>query len=231
MKPTDAPPLAVLDRAIQLACESVSGLPAPHWTQLEEPDLWREAVSCMLGSGVRLEQAEWALAALDSIGVLSPWAHPPDRLRLEGLVVNALSASANHGGYRFPRTRAAQLAAAVELLYWSDRSLGGLIRHTEDAREARRILVGEIPGIGPKQASLFLRNIGFSSDVAILDCHVLRYMSWQGGPEMIEPVRNLTRYEQLEDLLRTDADRLGIELGELDRAIWLVMRTWRGSMH
>jgi N-glycosylase/DNA lyase len=123
-----------------------------------------------------------------------------------------------------------QLAAAVELLYWSDRTIRGLIHEADGAHEARRILVGEVPGLGPKQASLFLRNIGFTLDLAILDCHVLRYMAWQGTPELAEPPRSVKRYEHLEDLLRADADRHGVALGELDRAIWLVMRAWQGSV-
>lgn len=226
-----APPLAAVDKAMRAACELIAASPARLWTELSESDLWREAVSCVLGSAVRHEQAEQGVRDLESAGVLHPWSHPKDRRKLEGEISRALSRSHGRSGYRFPQARANQIAGAVQSLYWSERSLSSILRDHPSPREARQVLAREVPGLGPKQASLFLRNTSFSMDVAILDCHVLRYMSWQGMPGVAEPPRTMSRYEFIESLLRADADRLGVALGELDRVIWLVMRVWRGTVH
>jgi N-glycosylase/DNA lyase len=183
----------------------------------------------MLGSAVRHEQAVQGLEALGAAGLLDPRTLPPDCGELEELAFEVLASDRLSVRYRFPRSRAGQIAAAARALYWSDWSLSEILRATDSPREIRAILIG-IPGLGAKQASLFMRNTGVSSDVAVLDCHVLRYLSWQGMSGLGGASRSLSRYEQLEDLLRVDADRLRIPLGELDRMVWLVMRVWQGRV-
>lgn len=224
-----APPLAGLDRALKAASDIVFSNRNPAPKEFSEADLWREAVSCILGSAVRHEQAMAALGALEKAGVLDPPSHPADSPRLEALIFGVLAPKNQTISYRFPRTRAGQIAGAVNSLYGSGTSLREICGRG-DPRDVRRTLIA-VPGFGPKQASLFLRNTGFTSDLAILDCHVLRYMSWQGGPTIGKPVRTLARYEYLENLLRIDADRLGVPLGQFDWIVWLVMRAWQGREH
>src|SRR5712691_2286879 len=102
-----------------------------------------------------------------------------------------------------------------------------------DAHRVREKLVADADGIGPKQASLFLRNIGFSVDIAILDVHVLRYMAMMGLKERcIEMITSkLAHYEQIETVLRGHAAHAGYALGHMDLAIWIVMRTISHDRH
>jgi len=46
---------------------------------------------------------------------------------------------------------------------------------SKSAKEAREYLVDHVKGLGFKESSHFLRNIGFSDKVAIIDRHVLRF--------------------------------------------------------
>ena len=224
-----APPLAALDRALMVAREIFASGVRPTADGFSEADLWREAVSCMLGSAVRHEQAQEALEALGRAGLLDPGCLPPDCCELEEFVFEVLTSDRLSVRYRFPRSRAGQIARAAQALYWSNWSLTEILQATDDPREMRGILIG-IPGLGAKQASLFMRNTGVSWDVAVLDCHLLRYLSWQGASGVLSASCSLARYEQLEDLLRVDADRLQVPLGELDRVVWLVMRVWQGRL-
>jgi N-glycosylase/DNA lyase len=82
-------------------------------------------------------------------------------------------------------------------------------------------------GIGPKQASLFLRNIGFTEELAIFDTHLLRFMSLFGlFDQDIRPISSLRNYENLENHLRDYAKSAGYSLGCVDQAIWIVMRVY-----
>lgn len=80
-------------------------------------------------------------------------------------------------------------------------------------------------GFGPKQASLFLRRVGYCADLAVLDVHVLDYLHLTRGLR-IAPNRlgRLSCYEEIEDTFREIASRFGHSLGCVDLATWLTMR-------
>ena len=64
---------------------------------------------------------------------------------------------------------------AAERLYRGKGTLRSFLEDSHDSRDARRRLASEVSGVGPQQASLFLRNIGYAASVAALDIHVLTY--------------------------------------------------------
>lgn len=78
-----------------------------------------------------------------------------------------------------------------------------------------------VKGLGYKEASHFLRNIGFK-DLAIIDRHIINYLEKKG---LIEKPKTLTkrRYLECERILSAIADRLGITVAELDLYIWYLM--------
>lgn len=128
-----------------------------------------------------------------------------------------LAARLRSMGYRFPNTRAGYIV--------EDRALCGslltTIRGFRSSLQAREWLVENVKGFGQKEASHFLRNIGFK-DVAIIDRHILRFLS---GVELIEMPKSLgrRRYLSIERLLQAIARRLGITLAELDLVLWYMM--------
>ena len=190
------------------------------WPRHSEGDLWRELVSCILGSRVRFQAAHAAVARMGDMGLLST----PDRSaqfdRYELDTVTALS-----GGYPFRRSRAKQIRRAAEHLYGSGGSIRGFLDRAIDVREARRLLAFEVSGLGPKQASLFLRNIGYATDVAVLDVHVLTYMSWVGLTDTpLKSISTLGRYEKLEDSFIEHTWSLGYRPDQFDLAVWVVVK-------
>jgi N-glycosylase/DNA lyase len=86
-------------------------------------------------------------------------------------------------------------------------------------------LASEVSGLGPKQASLFLRNIGYAAHVAVLDVHVLTYMSLVGLTEVpMKSVSTVRKYEALEDAFIKHAYSFGHAPDRFDLAVWVVLR-------
>jgi N-glycosylase/DNA lyase len=85
--------------------------------------------------------------------------------------------------------------------------------------EARAWLVENVKGLGWKEASHFLRNVGYF-DVAIIDRHILSNLREHGV--IPDDKKGLTkrRYLEYEGILRRMADDLGMSLGELDLFLW-----------
>ncbi len=83
---------------------------------------------------------------------------------------------------------------------------------------AREVLANEIYGIGMKEASHFLRNVGYF-DLAIVDKHVMRFSINSG---LVRPLKTLTRsrYLEIERKLKELARQLGMSVGILDLFIW-----------
>ncbi|MCL0029900.1 DNA lyase [Dehalococcoidia bacterium] len=78
-----------------------------------------------------------------------------------------------------------------------------------------------IKGLGPKESSHFLRNIGHGDNLAILDRHILLKLV---ECDVIEthPTKNPTyrEYIDIESRMREWSRQLGISLGELDLLLW-----------
>jgi len=92
--------------------------------------------------------------------------------------------------------------------------------------ELREWLVENVKGLGYKEASHFLRNVGLGEDFAILDRHILRNLaSLQVIPEI--PI-SLTkkRYLEIEEKLRRFAAEIGIPMADLDLLFWSKETGW-----
>jgi N-glycosylase/DNA lyase len=119
-------------------------------------------------------------------------------------------------GHRFAERRAEYIVGARRLAP----GLKGIIQGFESTREARRWLVENVKGLGWKEASHFLRNVGFF-DVAIIDRHILSNMR-EHGLVTADGKKGLTkrRYLEYEGMLKRVAERLGMTLGKMDLYLW-----------
>ena len=89
--------------------------------------------------------------------------------------------------------------------------------------EARSMLVKNFKGIGWKEASHFLRNVGLL-DVAILDKHILRLMHHYKLIEDMPKGWTRARYEAHEQLLIPVVQKLHMDLGEMDLYLWYAVK-------
>ncbi len=94
------------------------------------------------------------------------------------------------------------------------------IAKEQNGKEAREKLVKEIHGYGYKEASHFLRNIGFD-DVAIIDRHISRFLFEKG---LVKPRKTITKkvYLECEEALEKIAQNFGLTLAELDLYIFYI---------
>ncbi len=119
-------------------------------------------------------------------------------------------------GHRYPRIRARYI---VEARKFRD-SIKEILSSFENGDHKREWLVKNIKGIGYKEASHFLRNIG-CLDFAIIDFHIIDLLEKEG---LIGRPKSLTkkRYLALESLLKDIARKIGIPVGELDLYLWYI---------
>ncbi|HOP09194.1 MAG TPA: N-glycosylase/DNA lyase [Candidatus Methanofastidiosa archaeon] len=89
-----------------------------------------------------------------------------------------------------------------------------------DPCQARTWLVDNIKGIGYKEASHFLRNIGWGSDMAILDRHILRNLVSGGALEDIPKSMGPRKYCEIESKMKEFSDKVGIPMDHLDLLFW-----------
>jgi len=94
------------------------------------------------------------------------------------------------------------------------------ISRFSDVCDAREWLVRNVKGIGYKEASHFLRNIGFGENLAILDRHILRNLRSLGVIEEIPDSLSRRRYLEIEIGMMEFADRVKIPMSHLDLVMW-----------
>ncbi len=222
-----------LERAVMAICPDIQArIDTPRPGTIDDPTLWWELSCCILSSQVPYDIASAAADAIARAELLLAPASDQAALTdaLESILMHRVALEGRHVRYRFPGSRAKQLAAAHAAVHRRDTSLSALVQGFGDASQARQWLVEHIPGAGPKQASMFLRNAGLTYSLAILDRHVLKYMSELGISDHARPyVSGLSTYLRLEQSLREHASRIGYDVGLLDWAIWIVMRADKES--
>ncbi|MEM4637859.1 MAG: N-glycosylase/DNA lyase [Candidatus Woesearchaeota archaeon] len=92
-----------------------------------------------------------------------------------------------------------------------------------DTIEAREWLVKNIKGLGYKEASHFLRNIGYRN-LCIIDRHVINLMNEAKVFKSKIPPKNTKEYLDMELKIKNFAKKLNIDVDELDLLLWS-MRT------
>ncbi len=126
-------------------------------------------------------------------------------------------------GIRFKEKKAYYIVKAREQFTVNSRLkikeiLSDLLEH--GVEQAREWLVENVKGMGYKEASHFLRNIGFGENIAILDRHILNTLIELG--ELKDLPKSLTpkRYKAIENLMRNLSHRIGIPMDHLDLLFW-----------
>ncbi len=88
----------------------------------------------------------------------------------------------------------------------------------KESKESREVLVKNFKGIGYKEGSHFLRNVG-REDVAIIDRHILRWLKENGYVSKVKKL-NKRSYLKIEKILEKIAYRENLTLASLDLLLW-----------
>ncbi|MGC8820222.1 MAG: N-glycosylase/DNA lyase [Fervidobacterium sp.] len=118
-------------------------------------------------------------------------------------------------GHRYPEARAKYIV--------SNRWVFGRLRELISHPDPREFFVKNIKGLGWKESSHFLRNVGFPN-YAILDKHVLRTMMQHGLIDELPKGWTKKRYLDYEERLKKVADVFGEPLGKFDLYLWYMIK-------
>ena len=89
----------------------------------------------------------------------------------------------------------------------------------KDAARLRDWLVLNVKGLGWKEASHFLRNIG-CRNLAILDRHILRNLQRHRVIRSLPKTLTKKQYHTIEQKFARFAETVGISMDELDLLFW-----------
>lgn len=177
------------------------------WREGNDAKLWEEMVFCFFTGGC---SAKMGLRSLEAVKpILQTGTHQElfEQLR---------------GKHRYPFARAGYIVASREFLQADcGLHLRDRLANFKDPTERRDWLAKTqgIKGLGYKEASHFLRNIGLKG-YAILDKHILRSLAETGILEDPAPPSNRTKYLATEQKLKKFAETLEIDFEELDLVLW-----------
>lgn len=95
-----------------------------------------------------------------------------------------------------------------------------VLKEFNDIYKCREWLVKNILGIGYKEASHFLRNIGLGDKIAILDRHILKNLKDFNIINKIPTSLNKSQYLEIEKKMSNFSREINIPLPHLDLLLW-----------
>ncbi len=116
---------------------------------------------------------------------------------------------------RFHKTKARRLQEMKSLFP----NVVSLLGSKKPAQELRRWLVDNMKGLGWKEASHFLRNIGYRN-LAILDRHIIKNLIRLGVLDSQPTTLTAKEYLRIENLFLEFSAQNGIPMDELDLLFW-----------
>jgi N-glycosylase/DNA lyase len=177
------------------------------WKNGSDERLWEEMVFCFFTGGC---SARMGLNAVDAVRPLL----------MDGSQEQL--ASALSGVHRYPNARSRYIVASRNFLReHCDLRLRARLSAFDCHFERRDWLVKEkgIKGLGYKEASHYLRNIGLNG-YAILDKHILKCLAELNIIDDPKPPNTRSRYLTIEEKLRSLAEKAHIDFDELDLVLW-----------
>jgi N-glycosylase/DNA lyase len=179
------------------------------WRTGDDARLWEELVYCIFTAGA---SARMGLKAIEAI---RPLLFEGSREQMTAVLIEARA-------HRYPVARPGYVVTTRDYLQQDCRMrLRERLDSFTDPLARRDWLASErrIKGLGYKEASHFLRNIGLSG-YAILDKHILRSLAEMGVIDSPQPPSTRARYLKTEERLRQFAEDVRIDFDELDLVLW-----------
>lgn len=179
------------------------------WNSGSDARLWEEMVYCIFTAGSS------AASGMSAVNAVKPLLDSGSRTA----ITRALK---KPPAYRFHNVRAEHVVATRKFLRSNfSMRLRDQLEGFRDPVERRDWLAKTpgIKGLGYKEASHFLRNVGFKG-YGILDKHIIRSLAELGVLDSAKPPTTRARYLASESLMKDFAKQVGINFDELDLALW-----------
>ncbi len=172
-----------------------------------QAEIFEELAFCLFTPGSKALNGEKAVKRLKRAALLFKGEKDAVSRQLRGLV-------------RFHNNKASFLIGARKLFINNDEFSIRKKLKAESPFDVRSWLVTRIKGIGYKEASHFLRNIGFGSGLAILDRHILKNLKKHKVIESIPLAITGKTYIIIEEKMRRFSKRARIPMDALDLLFW-----------
>jgi N-glycosylase/DNA lyase len=177
------------------------------WENGNEEDIFKELIFCILTPQSKAEKCWETVINLEKKNLL-----------FNGKLNEIIDELKN---VRF-RLKKAKYVLEARQKFLIDRKLKirEKIKNFNDVFEIREWIVKNIKGIGYKEASHFLRNIGIGEDLAILDRHILKNLKLFGVIDKIPKNLNKKIYLEIERKMNEFSKKINIPISHLDFVLW-----------
>lgn len=173
------------------------------WETGSDEDLFRELVFCLLTPQSRAKTC-WAAV---------------ERLVRKSLIDGCQQEIQEElTGVRFNERKAEYICLANKM--FTEQLLRATIRGFSSPFAAREWLVQNVMGLGYKEASHFLRNIGLGEDLAILDRHILKNLKLMEVIDDVPASLSKKTYLDIEKKMIEFSKQVGIPMSHLDLLLW-----------
>ncbi len=179
------------------------------WRHGSDARLWEELVYCIFTAGA---SARMGLNAIDAVR----------SLLLDGEPEEMTQVLREAGAHRFPVARPRYIVTTRDYFRVNfGMALRERLRSFSDPFERRDWLAQEkqIKGLGYKESSHFLRNVGVKGH-AILDKHVMRCLAEMNIVDTARPPANRRKYLEVEQEFQRFAQQIKVDFDELDLVLW-----------
>jgi N-glycosylase/DNA lyase len=177
------------------------------WTEANDEDIFAELAFCLFTPQSKAKSCWEAILSLKDQDLLVKGTPDEIKRRLQCV--------------RFHNKKAQYLVEARRMfLKRGSISVRPMLKGFAGIQETRDWLVKNIKGLGYKESSHFLRNIGLGQQIAILDRHILRNLDLLDVIAMVPGSLGSAQYLQIEKQMSDFSEHIHIPLAHLDLLLW-----------
>jgi N-glycosylase/DNA lyase len=177
------------------------------WLKGKDEEIFEELAFCILTPQSKAKVCCEAIEKLKEQGVLSRGSNKEIRERIKDV--------------RFKNKKADYLVKARNFFSKNGRvCIKPFLSQFKDTHACREWLVKNIKGLGYKEASHFLRNIGFGEKIAILDRHIMKNLKDLKIIEEVPESLSKAKYLAIEEKMAAFSKEIHIPLSHLDLILW-----------
>ncbi len=176
------------------------------WIHADEKKLFQELAFCLLTPQSKAKNA-WK-----SIIILTK------NQKIYEAEANAIAEDLNL--VRFRNNKSRYIVEARKKFLNNSKGIRETLNEQKSIFEKRDWLNKNIKGLGLKESSHFLRNIGFVEDITILDRHILKNLKKYNVIDEIPKAVSEKKYYEIEKKMKNFAKKIKIPLEHLDLIFW-----------
>jgi N-glycosylase/DNA lyase len=177
------------------------------FSALSQKEIFEELAFCIFTPGSKALNGNRAVAELKRKRLLFTGSKDSIAKALRGIV-------------RFHNNKALYLTQARDFFKKGERFYIKDYILPDYPAETRQWFVANIKGLGYKEASHFLRNIGLGKDFAILDTHILKNLHRFGVIKNMPAGLSKKRYIEIESCMQKFSRYINVPLDSLDLLLW-----------